>query len=139
MHVSRQVWRYILVGLGSNAILYLGYLGLTGLGVGHKLAATGLYVIGTFHTFFINRSWTFKHAGNMRNSLLRYWIAYACGYVANILLLALLVDVAGYPHEIVQGILILVVALTLFVLQKYWVFASAQPASRHRTVRSAQP
>jgi putative flippase GtrA len=139
MHAFKQVSRYVLVGLGSNAILYLGYLGLTSVGVGHKLAATVLYVVGTFNTFFFNRSWTFKHVGDMRNSLPRYWIAYALGYVANIVLLALLVDVAGYSHEIVQGILILVIALTLFVLQRYWVFPRAEQASRPRTVGSGQP
>jgi len=42
--------------------------------------------------------------------------------LANIVLLIVFVDMAGLDHRIVQGVLILVIGLVLFALQKYWVF-----------------
>ena len=40
----------------------------------------------------------------------------------NMLVLVLLVDRAGYPHLWVQGAMILVLAVMLFLMQKLWVF-----------------
>src|SRR5262245_55905746 len=119
---ARQFLRYGIVGLTSNGILYLVYLGLPAGGVGHKTAMTILYTCGTVGTFFLNRSWTFGHGGPMRRSLWRYAAVYAFGYVENLAALYVLVDLAGLPHQIVQAILIFAVAVTIFLLQRFWVF-----------------
>ncbi len=125
----RQSLRFAVVGLASNLVLYLLYLILTNWFLGHKTAMTLLYVTGTLQTFAFNKIWTFSHTGNTARSLARYILAYGSGYVLNWLLLALMVDRCGYPHTIVQGAAILLVALWLFVLQKYWVFPAPLAAS----------
>jgi hypothetical protein len=33
-----------------------------------------------------------------------------------------MVDYAGYPHQAVQAALVLVIALLVFALSRYWVF-----------------
>ena len=45
------------------------------------------------------------------------------GYVFNLAVLLVAVDLAGFPHQIVQGVMIFVVAMMIFLLQRYWVFA----------------
>jgi len=41
------------------------------------------------------------------------------------------VDVIGFAHEVVQAVMVFVVAAWSFLLQKYWVFrASGQPTER---------
>ena len=117
-----QFFRYAAVGLSSNAILYLGYLLLTRSGVGHKTAMTFLYILGVIQTFYFNRRWTFYYRGGHVGSLARYATTYGFGYVLNLTLLVLLVDKFGYPHEVVQGCLILTVAVMIFLCQKFWVF-----------------
>lgn len=106
----------------SNGLLYLFYLGLTSAGVGPKLAMSILYAVGIMQTFFFNKKWTFRHDGGIRNSFIRYWLAYGLGYTVNLMALVVLVDSLGFPHEIVQGTMILVLAVFLFLLQKFWVF-----------------
>ena len=64
-----QLVRYIVVGLTSNSLLYLAYIGLTTLGLGHKTAMTLLYVTGGLLTFFANRTWSFNHLGSGRSAL----------------------------------------------------------------------
>ena len=53
---------------------------------------------------------------------------------ANLALLVLFVDWLGFPHQIIQAGAIVVVALWLFVLSRYFVFAS--PAADQRGARS---
>ena len=49
---SPQAIRFPVVGFASNLVLYLVYLGLTSIGLGHKIAMSILYVIGVLqHSF----------------------------------------------------------------------------------------
>ena len=124
--MNRQLIRYAVVGIGSNAILYLAYLLVTGTGIGHKTTMTLLYGVGILQTFLFNRRWTFDDRGEIHGTFFRYIITYALGYLLNLGLLYILVDEAGLPHQIAQGVLIFVVAVFLFLLQKYWVFSNTQ-------------
>jgi putative flippase GtrA len=122
MSTHVQMLRFGVVGLASNAVLYLVYLGMTATGIGPKLAMSLVYGIGVAQTFVFNKRWTFNHTGRFDAALLRYLAIYAGGYLANLLVLAWLVDGLGYPHQIVQGMMILVLAGCFFILQKVWVF-----------------
>jgi putative flippase GtrA len=121
--VQRQLLRYAIVGAASNLLCYVIYLGLTRLGLGPKLAMTLLYAVGLLQTFVFNKKWTFEHGGSHSKVFFRYCAAYGLGYVINIGVLFILVDLRGYPHQLVQGVMILSLALMLFLIQKYWVFA----------------
>jgi len=125
MEVHKQFFRYAVVGLASNVISYLLYLLATWLGVGPKMAMTWLYVLGVLQTFLFNKRWSFRFAGTGSSVLVRYATVYALGYVINFLTLMLLVEQAGLPHQLVQGMMILVVAVILFIAQRYWVFPQA--------------
>lgn len=118
-----QLSRYALVGLTSNVIGYVLYLALTRLGLGPKFAMSLLYGVGVLQTFVFNKKWSFSYSGAASPALVRYATAYAIGYVVNLLALMLLVDQAGLPHQLVQGAMIVVVAVMLFLTQRYWVFA----------------
>ncbi len=117
-----QLLRYGAVGLASNVALYVVYLGLTATGLGHKLAMSLVYGAGVALTFFVNGRWTFTAGSLGGATFARYVTAYALGYALNLALLWLLVDVGGWPHATAQGLLILVVAVCLFLLHKFWVF-----------------
>ena len=119
---ARQLLRYGVVGIGSNLLLYLGYLALTTIGIGSKTAMTLTYCTGVAGTFVLNRNWSFGDDGPWRKALILYVSIYAIGYVLNFFGLLLLVDMATLPHQIVQAILIVVVAASLFAMQKFWIF-----------------
>jgi len=122
MAVHQQFMRYVVVGLASNAFIYAIYIVLTYLGIGPKLAMTLLYGVGVLQTFVFNKNWSFRFDGAATPALARYAMAYGAGYAINFLALVVLVDRAGLPHMWVQGVMILVVALMLFLLQRHWVF-----------------
>lgn len=122
MSTFRQLLRFGVVGLASNGVLYVVYLVLTAAGLGPKLAMSLVYAAGVMQTFWFNRGWTFEHGGRMDAAFIRYISVYAGGYFANLLILAWLVDGLGFPHQIVQGVTILLLAACFFLLQKFWVF-----------------
>jgi putative flippase GtrA len=123
-----QGLRFMVVGLGSNVVLYLLYLFLTTAALGHKTAMTLLFALGVVQTFAFNKRWTFRHQGFIQSSLLKYILIYSLAYLLNLTALLLLVDTLGYPHQIVQGVMILSIALMLFLLQKFWVFRTPATA-----------
>lgn len=90
--------------------------------MGHKLAMTLIYVTGVCLTFLVNKNWTFSHQGRYREAFAGYGLIYLLGYVINFGALYLFVDILGYRHEWVQGVMILAIAALMFLLQRYFVF-----------------
>lgn len=122
LNTHKQLLRFAVVGIGSNIILYLAYLLLTGLGLGHKTAMTLLYAVGILQTFLLNRRWTFKHQGKFDGAFIRYIFVYLLGYVVNLSGLYIFVDVFGFAHQLIQGVMIFLVAALQFYFQRLWVF-----------------
>lgn len=118
-----QIFRYAIVGVGVNVLAFALYLFLTYNGTGPKLAATICFACGVAIGFVLNRSWSFGNRAAIRHTMPRYVIAYAVAYGVNIFGLYALVDVLGYPHQLVQILLVLVIACGLFVAQRFWIFA----------------
>lgn len=128
MGVHHQLIRYAVVGITSNAIIYLLYLLATWLGLGPKTAMTGLYVVGVMQTFIFNKKWSFRFDGEVAPALIRYATVYALGYAINLLALMLLVDQAGLRHQWVMAGLVLFMAIFFFAGQKFWVFRQSPAA-----------
>lgn len=120
--VPVQFFKFIVVGIGSNLILYCLYLFFTFFGITPKHAMTCLYVLGVAQTFIFNKKWTFRYLKKGDGVLFRYLCSYLFGYVVNLTILYTMVDLHGFPHQIVQGFAIIFLSCTLFLLQKIWVF-----------------
>lgn len=120
--VLGQLWRFGLVGVSTNLVGYLAYLGLTHAGLPPKVTMTCLYIIGAALSFVLNRRWTFGHTSAVSVAGVRFALAHAGGFTVNYAMLALLHDRLGWPHELVQAMAIVVVAGGLFVAFRVFVF-----------------
>jgi len=118
----RQLIRYGVVGVVSNAAIYFVYLLITYLGVEPKTAMTLVYIIGAAIGFIGNRKWTFAHRGDASSAAIRYILAHLSGYLLNFLILFTFVDRLGYAHQWVQAMAIMIIAGFLFIVFKYFVF-----------------
>lgn len=121
-----QLVRFGIVGVVSNGALFVLYLVMTRYGIGPKIAMSIAYGIGVAQTFLFNRRWTFRHRGSASAAFVRYCATYGIGYLTNLVTLVILVDLAGWRHQWVQGATILCIAVLVFLLQKYWVFRPAR-------------
>lgn len=84
---------------------------------------TALYLVGASIGFLGNRRFTFRHDGGIGVTGIRYLLAQIAGYLLNLVLLLLFVDWFDFPHQIVQAIAIVVVAIFLFIVLRIFVFA----------------
>lgn len=132
MTARRQLARYIIVGLLSNALLYVLYIVLTKIGMPAQAAMTVAFTIGVAQNYTFNRRWTFQFQEKGARVALRYAIAYAAAYAINYQALEWLAEPGRYPHELVQGVMVIVCAALLFLAQRYWVFRSvaSEPNTR---------
>ena len=120
-----QLQRFVMVGLGVNIFLYLTYLVLVHAGTGVKSAMTIAYATGVVAGFLLNRQWTFSFDGGLSGPFWKYIIAYLSGYILNYICLLVFVDLAGLSHQLVQGLVVIVLAILMFAAQKYWIFRMA--------------
>jgi putative flippase GtrA len=123
----RQLTLYAGIGAATNLVWYLGFLLLLGVGLPAFTAMTATYIGALATSFMLNRKWTFLHQGRLSRAAWRYLVAQSIGYGANTLLLMAFVSGLGWPAPRVQAAAIVLVAVLLFVLQKYWVFEPGRP------------
>lgn len=119
-----QIIRYALVGVVNNFRGYLIYLLLTWLWLDPKVAVIFMYPIGATMAYFGHARYSFAYSGSSSRGVIRYVIAHAIGYAANIGMIYLFADLLGFPHQIVQAVAIFVVAGILFLLFRYFVFSN---------------
>lgn len=119
-----QSFRFAVVGLTSNALLYLFYLYLTWNGLTPMVAMTLAFFTGILQTFFLNKSWTFSQKRSGLHYFAKYLAVYVAAYFLNILILHIMVDKLLFPHQLVQGVAIVTIGALLFIAQRYWVFCS---------------
>ncbi len=125
----RQLFSYTFIGILTNAFGYAVYLFLTHLWGAPKITVTVLYVVGASAGFFANRRYTFRHDSSVSVTGVRYLIVQAAGYLLNLTLLLVFVDWLGVAHQIIQAIAIIVVAIFLFIMSRFFVFAQDQAES----------
>jgi len=125
-----QSVRFVVVGLLSNAVLFLLYIFLTWLGLQPSVAVSVVFACGALQTFVFNKSWTFSQRDSDSKHLPRYLTVYAGAYVTNLLALYVLVDRLAYPHQLVQAGAVIVIGVLIFLGQRYWVFLPSKQKSR---------
>ena len=117
-----QAGRFLVVGLATNATLFLVYALLTQWLLGPKFAMTITYGMGVALSFIFNRAWTFRSKEQPLAAFARYCSLYMFGYVLNLVALWLMVDYLSFPHLAVQAVMIVLLAMFFFLAQRHWVF-----------------
>lgn len=125
--ILRQLCSYGMIGILTNCLGYALYLFLTHLWSSPKLTMTLLYSAGALIGFFANRRFTFCNDGRIGVVGMRYMFAQLFGYLLNLSLLVLFVEWLGFAHQPVQAVAIVVVAIFLFFILRFFVFAPQQP------------
>jgi len=117
-----QLFRYAVVGVLNSLRGYLIYLLITWLWLDPKVAVSLMYPLGVALGFRSHAKYSFGHLERNLASTVRYLIAHLIGYASNVGILYVLVDLLGYPHQLVQLAAIVTVAGILFVLFRHFVF-----------------
>ena len=120
--ILNQLIRFGIVGFISNLMLYFFYIILTEFKYGHKTSMTIVFLLGVTQTFIFNKKWSFSVGCNSVGYYYKYFLSYCLTYIINLIGLFLFVDILYYPHELVQGVMVIFCAFLLFIILKLWVF-----------------
>ena len=113
--------KYGLVGAVSNGVLYALYLLLAHLTFPVLAAMTLTFAAGVALSWLLNGAITFR-ARLTRRSGLRMILVYVGAYIVNLMCLWSAVHFFSLPHQWVQLAVMLLLAVALFLAQKFWVF-----------------
>jgi putative flippase GtrA len=120
--ISKQFIRYVAVGTLTNVSGYLLYLYVTSLGISPILTISIFYPVYIGVAFYLHKTLSFGHKGQLTASAIKYLVAYVGCYLLNVGMLAFFSDYLGFPHWLVQAGAVVSIALLLFVIQRYWIF-----------------
>jgi putative flippase GtrA len=119
----KQLVRYGIIGVLNNLWGYLLYLLLTCFWLDPKLVVSILYPISALMAYFAHSKYSFNYDDRKFKALFRFAVSHMVGYFVNISMLFVFVDVLNYPHPLIQAMAIVVVAIVLFILFRYYVFS----------------
>jgi putative flippase GtrA len=120
--LSRQIAKYLMVGAFTNSLAYGFYILLTSAGTGPITGMSIVFILASASTFTANRNWTFKSETSLSRSGIRFILCQILGYATNLILLMWLYYGLEIPHQAAQIMSIGIVAIVLFLLNRYFVF-----------------
>jgi len=125
MHIKRLL-KYILVGLGTNGLLYAASLVLVFLGISAPGAMAMVFPVGVLISFLFNRNWTFQMAGQKKSFFARYALIYGLVFILSPGGVYIL-ELGGASSAVALFLMTGLNAVVLFILLNVWVF---RPASK---------
>lgn len=118
----KPLFRYSVVGILYNSWGYFLYLFVTWLGMDPRLTVTMLYPVAAVSSYFAHAKYSFNYQTGRMSAKFRFILAQIIGYLVNVIMLSVLVERFGYPHQMVQAAAIFVIAGVLFFLFRFYVF-----------------
>ncbi|SMQ68501.1 Putative flippase GtrA (transmembrane translocase of bactoprenol-linked glucose) [Agreia sp. VKM Ac-1783] len=122
------VLRFGAIGGLNNLLSYGIFVALTRAGMPSIGAATITYATGMVVSYLANRTFTFRHSGNTRRSVLQFIVVNIAGYALNVAILALFVELIGWNALVVQLGAIVIVATGIYLGMRFWVFRTTGAA-----------
>ncbi len=119
-----RLLKYYLFGILVNTIGYLLFIGFIRLGYDHKLVSSLLYVISAMVSFILNRKHVFESSLSLSLSLSRLVVMLLTGYILNISMLYLFVDIHGFDSRLIQAFSIIIASIYFYFFNKFIVHKS---------------
>jgi putative flippase GtrA len=119
-----KITRFFIVGASNTLLTYLLYVVLLKLGTDYKFSLFFVYLFGIIFGYLLNRYWTFSINKQHRLSFIRYLIWYIVVFILNLLFLIFLVDFHLLNPIYAQLLVLLILSLVSFLVQKNWVFVT---------------
>ncbi|HEX3010207.1 MAG TPA: GtrA family protein [Bacteroidales bacterium] len=121
-----QFIKFNAVGALNTGITYLVFSGVFFISGSKLYGLIADYLVGIFFSFFANKHFTFRVDGkSLGNQLLRMIGSYVIVFAINFLLLSVLTSYLAVNTYIAQVVVLVVIAVLSFFVQRCFVFAKA--------------
>lgn len=128
--------RFLLVGAYNTGFGYAVFAGLHLLfdDLHYLVVLLIAHVISVLNAFVGYRLVVFKVQGNWLRDLARFWLVYVVSLTFNLIALPLLVETAGLPVLVAQGLIVGVVAVTSWFGHSRFSFRRTAPEAPEEVV-----
>ena len=115
--------RFLLTGVANTALGLLVIIACAQwLGWSPYAANAAGYAAGLALGFLLNRGWTFGDRQKVAATAPRYVLAFAISYATNLAVLAVSLQMLGFPTVVAQSLALSSYTLMFFLLCRYFVF-----------------
>ena len=118
-----NIAKFALAGGLNTLFAYVVYILLIMGGMKYLHALIVDYIIGIITGYLINYYWVFISQGNHALSFIKYLIIYIGVFFLNGLFLAFMVESGISGPIISQFIILCIISLLSYLVQKYWIFS----------------
>ena len=73
-------------------------------------------------SYYLNSTFTFSSKNIERKIALNYHLLYVCSILIHSLAIFIFTSVFNFAHEIVAGMSLIIISLSLFLIQKFYLF-----------------
>lgn len=132
---NKQLIRFVIVGVVSNAtLLGLFWLAIT-LGTAPLVAVTVTYALGLITSLLLNGKWTFGTLNRKTafGKTAKFTVLYGAGYLFSIGAFWA-INCTGIPHVLNQFLVMGSCSALLFLGQKFWVFNEAKSREQNDSI-----
>jgi len=121
--VNREFARFLFVGVNNTFAGLLVIYGLKAVFQAGDVFANAIgYLVGLSLSFALNRSWTFRHEGNIAAAGIRFLGAFLVAYMINLAVVLVLIHWVDIGSYLAQALGIPPYTISFFLLMKYFAF-----------------
>lgn len=118
----REFSKFVFVGILNTGLGYLLFALFIYVGIFYLLSMTISHILTVIHSYFWNRSFTFKSKGSYQKELPKFFVVYTIVYFLNFILLYITVGLLKLNVYVSQVFILGFVVVTSFCGQRYWTF-----------------
>ena len=123
---AASLWRFSLAGVINTLLGYAVIFGCMAAGMSPYASNLLGYSVGLVCSFVLSKTFVFSARGGARRQALRFLLAFAVAYSANLLALHMALKLGAHPVP-AQVIASAVYLITMFGVSRSWVFKHGDP------------
>ena len=128
--VRKSTLKYIIVGI-SGTLLYLALLTIQIelLNIEIIIATITSYIVIIIGSYYLSYSWVFNSREKHLNAFVRYIVVVGLGFIINTMGMYLSIHVFDFWYLASQGVLLCMVAINNYLMNKLWAFKDKEYVS----------
>ena len=124
--MNSQFIKFIIIGFSNLGISLLTYYILVLLNINYQIANIFAFILGSINGYFWNKKWVFKKNGEIKATLIKFYISYIFTWFISAVLLYLWIDIFKISAFIAPILNLFITTPINYILNKTWVFKKSE-------------
>ena len=117
-----QIIKFIIIGFSNLGISLLIYYILIFFKIDYQISNIFAFIFGSINGYFWNKKWVFKKNGDIKNTLVKFYITYLFTWLISSILLYVWIEIFKLSNLIAPILNLFITTPINYILNKKWVF-----------------